>query len=198
MPASVTYTFDNGDPIVAAEHNTNFNDLVNYCNGLSAGTNIDPSAITTAKIQAAAITSSLIATGAVTGTKIETGVTLTTPNIGAATGTSLNVTGQVTDHIVVNSPIADYPLVLSDDGKLIAMNVGVSNNLTIPLNSSVNFPVGTRITVLQTGVGTTTLTAVSGVTFNATPGFKLRAQYSAATLIQIAINNWVAVGDLKA
>ena len=198
MPSSVTYTFNNGDPIVASQHNTNFQDLINYDNGLSSGANIDPGAITTAKIQAGAITSTLLATGAVTGSKIETSVTLTTTNIGAATGTSVNTTGQVTDHIAINEQNVDYTLQLSDDAKFIVMNVGVSNTLTIPLSPGVPFPVGTRMTVLQKGLGTTTISAVSGVTLNGTPGLKLRAQWSACTIVQIAQNAWVAIGDLKA
>lgn len=198
MPSSVTYTFNNGDPIVASQHNTNFQDLINYDNGLSSGVNIDPGAITTAKIQAGAITSSLLATGAVTGTKIETSVTLTTPNIGAATGTSLNTTGQVTDHVAINEQTVDYTLQLSDDAKFIVMNLGVANTLTIPLQTTSNIPVGSRITVLQKGAGTTTIAGVSGVQLNGTPGLKLRAQWSACTIVQIAQNAWVAIGDLKA
>lgn len=198
MPSSVTYTFNNGDPIVASQHNTNFQDLINFDNGLASGTNIDPGAITTAKIQAGAITSSLIASGAVTGSKIATSVVLTTPDIGAATGTSLNTTGQITDHVAINTPVTDYTLALTDDGKFISMDVSVANTLTIPLSPGVPLPVGSRITVLQKGTGTTTIAAVSGVQLNATPGLKLRAQWSACTLIQIAANSWVAIGDLKA
>lgn len=60
------------------------------------------------------------------------------------------------------------------------------------------FPIGTQITILQTGSGQTTIGAGAGVTVNATPGLKLRAQWSSVTLIKRATNTWVAVGDLQA
>jgi hypothetical protein len=44
----------------------------------------------------------------------------------------------------------------------------------------------------------TTITATGGVTINATPGLKLRAQWSSVTLIKRATDTWVALGDLQA
>jgi hypothetical protein len=91
---------------------------------------------------------------------------------------------------------ASYTLVLSDKDKLIEMNSSSANNLTVPLNSSEAFPVGSQINILQTGTGQTTVAATSGVTINATPGLKLRARWSSATLIKRAENVWVLAGDL--
>jgi hypothetical protein len=87
-------------------------------------------------------------------------------------------------------------LVLSDASKLIEMGVGTANNLTVPLNSTVAFATGTQISILQTGAGQTTVVATGGVTINATPGLKLRAQWSSATLIKRATDTWALVGDL--
>jgi hypothetical protein len=78
------------------------------------------------------------------------------------------------------------------------MNVGSANTLTVPPNSSVAFPVGTELTVLQTNTGQTTITPGAGVTINGTPGLKLRAQWASAVLIKRAENTWVAIGDLSA
>jgi protein involved in polysaccharide export with SLBB domain len=97
-----------------------------------------------------------------------------------------------------NSQTASYTLVLADKDKMVEVNVSSANNLTIPPESSVNFPVGTQISILQTGTGQTTLVAGSGVTVNATPGLKLRARWSSATLVKRASNTWVALGDLQA
>lgn len=92
-----------------------------------------------------------------------------------------------------------YTLVLTDDGKIVETNNGSANTLTVPPNSSVAFPVGTQILVLQTGAGQTTLAAGSGVTVNSKDGdLKLSGQWSAATLIKRATDAWVAVGDLTA
>ena len=100
--------------------------------------------------------------------------------------------------ILTNAQTSSYSLLLADKDKLVEMNVGSSNNLTVPLNSSQAFPVGTQITILQTGAGQTTVVATGGVTINATPGLKLRAQWSSATLIKRGTDTWVLVGDLSA
>lgn len=99
---------------------------------------------------------------------------------------------------LTSAQTATYTLVLADRSKMVEMNVASGNNLTIPTNSNVAFPVGTTITVLQTGAGQTTIAGQSGVTINATPGLKLRAQWSSATLIKRATDTWVALGDLAA
>jgi hypothetical protein len=92
-----------------------------------------------------------------------------------------------------------YTLVLADGGKLVEMNNASANTLTVPPNSSVAFPVGTQILVLQTGAGQTTLAAGAGVTVNSKDGnLKLSAQWCGATLIKRATDVWVALGDLSA
>ncbi len=99
--------------------------------------------------------------------------------------------------IVFNPQTASYTTVLSDRDRTIEMNVGSANTLTIPLNSSVAYPIGSQIQVLQTGTGQTTITpATAGVTINGTPGLKLRAQWSSATIIKRGTDAWVAIGDL--
>jgi hypothetical protein len=97
-----------------------------------------------------------------------------------------------------NSQTASYTLALSDKDLFVEMNVGSANNLTVPPESSINFPIGSQINILQTGAGQTTIVAGSGVTVNATPGLKLRARWSSVTLIKRASNTWVALGDLQA
>jgi len=91
-----------------------------------------------------------------------------------------------------------YTLVLSDEQKLIEASNASAIALTVPPNSSVAFAVGSQIHVIQTGVGQVTLTAGAGVTVNGSPGLKLRAQWSAVTLIKRATDTWVAIGDLSA
>lgn len=101
-------------------------------------------------------------------------------------------------NLVLNAQTANYTLVLSDSSKQVEMNVGSANTLTIPLNSSVAFPVGATILVVQTGAGQTTIAGAAGVTVNATPGLKLRTQWSAATLVKRATDTWLVMGDLVA
>jgi len=97
--------------------------------------------------------------------------------------------------IVINSQSSSYTLQGSDANKMIEMT-GVST-LTIPNDSTYNFPIGTYIEVLQTTSNQVTI-AGDGFTPNATPGLKLRSQWSSASLIKRAANSWVVLGDLKA
>ena len=99
---------------------------------------------------------------------------------------------------LTNAQAANYVLVLSDRNKIVEMDVVTANTLTVPPDSSVTFPTGTHITIIQTGTGQCTVTQGSGVTINATPGNKLRAQWSGATLIKRAADTWVLIGDLSA
>jgi hypothetical protein len=110
---------------------------------------------------------------------------------------SLESVGNVVSHIAISVKTASATLALVDDGTLIEMNVASGNTITVPTDS-VAFPIGTQITILQTGTGQTTITPASGVTIDRTPGLKLRAQWSSATLIKRGTNSWVAIGDLSA
>jgi len=91
-----------------------------------------------------------------------------------------------------------YTLVLADEQKLVECSNASAIAVTVPPNSSVAFTVGSQIHILQTGAGQITLTAGSGVTINATPGLKTRAQWSALSLIKRGTDSWVAIGDLSA
>jgi hypothetical protein len=71
MAITITHTFTNGTIAEAAEVNANFNDVENYVNGLSDGTNIDSSAITAAKLATNAVTTTKIADGSVTYAKLD-------------------------------------------------------------------------------------------------------------------------------
>lgn len=87
---------------------------------------------------------------------------------------------------------------VAERDELVEMGSASAITLTIPADSSVNFPIGTSIDILQTGAGQVTIAGAGGVTVNATPGLKLRAQWSSATLFKRAANTWVVMGDLTA
>ncbi len=89
-----------------------------------------------------------------------------------------------------------YTAVSSDEGKLITLNNAGTITFTIPPNSSVAYTVGVRLDIAQFGGGQVTVAGGSGVTVNSTPTSKLRTQYSAASCIKIATDEWLLVGDL--
>jgi Major tropism determinant N-terminal domain len=87
---------------------------------------------------------------------------------------------------------------LTERDNLIEMGKATAQTVTIPTNATVAYPVGTSIDILQTGAGQVTIAGAAGVTVNATPGLKLRAQWSSATLFKRATDTWVVMGDLSA
>lgn len=88
-------------------------------------------------------------------------------------------------------------LELADAGKLVQMNVGSANNLTVPPNSSEAFAINTVILVTQTGAGQTTLVAGSGVTLRSYgAALKLSGQFAKAALIKVDTNIWDVGGEL--
>lgn len=90
-------------------------------------------------------------------------------------------------------------LVIGDHGKLLQLNNGSAITLTVPPNSSVAFPIGAEVTIVQKGAGQVTITAGSGVTLYAADSeLKTRVQYSSAVLTKIATDTWLVAGDLTA
>lgn len=87
---------------------------------------------------------------------------------------------------------------LTERDTIIEISNASAKTLTVPADSTLNFPVGTTLDVIQTGAGQVTIANAVGVTINATPGLKLRTQWSSATLLKRAANTWLAFGDLSA
>lgn len=133
-----------------------------------------------------------------TGPTGPTGITGPTGPTGAAstiTGPTGSTGPSGDPQFTINSQSSSYTLVIGDIGKLIEVNSTSPTTITIPLDASVNFPTGSQITILQTNSGQVTIGG--SVTLNATPGLKLRAQWSSASIIKRAADTWVAVGDLS-
>lgn len=121
-----------------------------------------------------------------------------TTSVHGITDTSaLSLSTHTHSAVTANRQTASYTLVLGDAGKVIEVNNASANNLTVPPNSSVAFPTGTVIEVMQYGAGQTTVVAGSGVTIRS-PGGKLKiaAQYGAASLRKIATDEWACEGNI--
>lgn len=134
-------------------------------------------------------------TGDITGVAAGTGLT--------GGGTSGDVTLSVDPAYLatqsINTQTASYTLVLADAGKAVEMNVASANNLTIPPNSSVAYPVGTVITISQVGAGQTTLVAGAGVTLQSNGSkLKITGQYGEVSLRKRATDTWIVSGLLSA
>lgn len=100
--------------------------------------------------------------------------------------------------VSINAQTASYTGVLADGQKLVTMNNASANTFTVPLNSSVAYPIGTSINITQIGAGQTSIVATGGVTIQSPGGaLKIRVQYSTATLIKTATDTWILMGDIS-
>lgn len=90
-----------------------------------------------------------------------------------------------------------YTLVLADGvpgTNAVSMSNASAQTLTVPLNASVAFPVGTAVTVQRLGAGVTTITPAGGVTFVPTGDVTINAQYAAVVLLKTATDTWKVLG----
>jgi hypothetical protein len=152
-----------------------------------------------------------------------TNKTLTTPIISSISNTGTITLPTSTDTLVgrattdtltnktLTSPLINlgintqtgttYTTVLADNGKLTTLSNASAIAVTIPLNSSVAYPVGAQINMAQLGAGQVTVSGAGGVTLvstgatAATP--KTRAQYSTLTCVQTSTDNWLVMGDIS-
>lgn len=104
--------------------------------------------------------------------------------------------GVVVGNSTINTQTASYTAVLADAGAIIEMNVGSANNLTVPPNSSVAYPIGTFMNLVQYGAGQTTVVAGSGVTIRTMTGLKVSGQYGGVFIYKRGTDEWVAIGNL--
>jgi len=112
-------------------------------------------------------------------------------------GTALSTTlaTKADNNSVINVMSGAHTIVVADVNNIREMSGG--GVITIPADNSF-WPVGAVVDVIQTGSSQVTVAAGSGVTVNATPGLKIRAQWSSATILKRAANTFVVMGDLSA
>ena len=94
-----------------------------------------------------------------------------------------------------------YTFVLTDNYKLVTASNASAQTYTIPPNSSVAYPTGSVINIIQIGAGQVSFAQGSGVTIASTGATssapKLRAQYSAASAVKVGTDSWYIVGDIS-
>ena len=76
--------------------------------------------------------------------------------------------------------------------------VSGAHAITVPTNATTAYPVGTSISFYQSAGSDASFVEASGVTILRTPGLKLRALHSSATITKVATDTWLLAGDLKA
>lgn len=100
--------------------------------------------------------------------------------------------------ITFNPQVASYTLLAADltsinagDNLMIEMNVGSANDLTVPLNATLAFPIGTQILIKQLGAGLTTVVATGSVSITGSSGsLASPGQNALMALIKKGTNTW--------
>jgi hypothetical protein len=122
----------------------------------------------------------------------------------AATGdifTAADYNGLVTFDVIADKTV-DYTVGIADSYQvLVSMNKATAVALNIPTNATAAIPVGSVITILNKGVGTCTISAVtSGTTTilsaGATPAAPTLGTNRSAACIKVATDTWYVVGAI--
>lgn len=122
-------------------------------------------------------------------------------------GTALTANGAALDVDLAAVHTADFitdattarTLTATDAGKTILFTSGSATVVTV--NASTDFPVGQRVDIVANGAGALTVTAstatVTGAATSTTSGsFTIGAQYSAATLLCVATDTYLLIGNV--
>ena len=116
--------------------------------------------------------------------------------------TAADMNGMVAFTLNAQSGTA-YTLASTDQYQVLVQTTNAAaKTVSIPTDATYNFPVGTAITILNTGTAAATIQAVtSGTTTitsaGATSAAPTVAQYKTAVALKLSANNWTIVGGVS-
>jgi hypothetical protein len=94
--------------------------------------------------------------------------------------------------------ISSFTLNSTDEGKILRVNSSSNLVVTIPLNSSVNFPINGELALIRYGTGEVSITPISGVTLNSKNTERnINGRYGAVALKKIDTDEWLLIGSLE-
>jgi len=132
------------------------------------------------------------------GHATDTTITRVSAGVLAVEGATLAVEADVEVSTINADTTTALTAALTDRGQTITMSNASANVLTIPANAAVAFDVGTVISVIMLGAGTTSITGDTGVTLNGVSAGSgaMSAQYGGVSLLKTATDTWVASGAI--
>lgn len=97
---------------------------------------------------------------------------------------------------VIVSVTANKTLSLTDSAKVLNCANSSDITITIPINSSVAFPIGSELGIIRSGTGNVTF--AGSVTINSDGNKKkIKAQHTTAALKKIDTDTWILIGNLS-
>lgn len=150
------------------------------------------------------------------GTYTSSGTTLSRSLVSSSSGSLLSLSGAATVYVTaiaedfsdvetaietatINAQTGtSYTLALTDRGQTVTMTNASANTVTIPTNASVAFDIGSVVTVIMTGAGTTSVKGDTGVTLNGVSAGTgaILSRWQGVSLLKIGTNTWVASGAI--
>jgi hypothetical protein len=103
---------------------------------------------------------------------------------------TLSADGPVVDRRQDNGQSSSYTIALADRNRVVAFNGAGAQTVTIPNESSVDFPIGSVVYIARVGTGSLTLAAAAGVTLSKTGTF---ASNEELYVRKRASNNWIVI-----
>ena len=129
----------------------------------------------------------------ITGTIAASGSTGSAGQFLSSTGTGIAWATAASTDLTFNAQTGTtYTLVSGDKNKVVTLSNASAVTLTIP---SAVFTTGQQVNIQQLGAGQVTVQGDGTSTFTGT-GTKLRAQYSAATIVCTGTNTFTLIGDI--
>jgi hypothetical protein len=169
------------------KHVLTSSDLIFFRDGVAVADAAIPESLVTAKGDVLAATGSGVVARVGLGTN---GYVLTADSAQTA---GIKWSSVYNPDLTLNAKTASYTLISSDVNKLITVTSSSAVTITVPNGV---FSVGQQIAVTSLDTGLVTIDSDGTTILNATPGTILRTQYSIATIICIATNTFLIVGDL--
>jgi len=142
-------------------------------------------------------TASVLMTDNVASSSTTTGTLVVTGGVGVSgrlSAADLTLTNTPVYPRTENIQTATYVLALADTNKMVTMNNGSAATVTIPNDSTVNFPSGSTLDIVRVGAGTLELLAAAGVTTTRTGFF---AANEVITVRKRSANNWVVIDSAR-
>jgi len=179
----------------APTNNASFTGTFSAPSGTVTSTMIANDTIVNADINSAA---------AIDWTKLAISSTVSATELGYVDGVTSAIQTQLDAktpelYTFVTDATTSRTLALGDKFASLRFTSASAITVTVPANSAVAFPIGSYVELYAYGSGQITVTQSAGVTVNATDAQKKsRVQYSSMTLIKIATDEWLLVGDTAA